>query len=326
MALINTRVVGSKNGPKEEDIPPGIAYATATNLDRCSINDGIFAKHLEQTHSKHPDVPLPLHTVCIKASNLKWVKKGEQVKNFNAKMKDLFYATVCEAQCRTADRDQKLYDPMLKLYHGCPLMINSNFDVQNCIANGTMCKFEGIILKDGVAINDLEKICIDGFYVRCASVSQIHSIKLKLIDGLTHPEEERSVELSPKSKTVTCSIPISLDGEVHRNTYREKRKLKLEQFPVNVSHARTIHKLQGRSLDNIFISSWDYRDNWIYVALSRVKTLRGLFLRMPLDHKKCKPMPFAVRDFMEKMRSKQPPTPVELPDEKRARLRYQYHD
>ena len=75
-------------------------------------------------------------------------------------------------------------------------------------------------------------------------------------------------------------------------------------------------------MESIFISSWDYRDNWIYVALSRVKTHKGLFLRMPLDYRKCKPMPFEVRDFLDEMRKKAPPPRVELPDERRKKARY----
>jgi hypothetical protein len=33
----------------------------------------------------------------------------------------------------------------------------------------------------------------------------------------------------------------------------------------------------------LFVHSWSYVTNWVYVMLSRVKTLDGFFLRMPLS-------------------------------------------
>jgi hypothetical protein len=63
---INTRVLESPTGPKASDIPADATYATASNLDRVAINDGIFAKHLASTHSKNPNVDPPKHTICIK--------------------------------------------------------------------------------------------------------------------------------------------------------------------------------------------------------------------------------------------------------------------
>ena len=41
---------------------------------------------------------------------------------------------------------------------------------------------------------------------------------------------------------------------------------------MSIANARTVHKLKGRSLDNLILLTLDYTDNWIYIALSRVKT------------------------------------------------------
>ena len=80
----------------------------------------------------------------------------------------------------------------------------------------------------------------------------------------------------------------------------------MKQFPVVVPFARTIDKLQGRTLDCVVIVSWYYTGNWMYGALSRMKSLNGLFLLMPLEHHKCKGMPHALRTFWEKIREKGP--------------------
>ena len=80
--------------------------------------------------------------------------------------------------------------------------------------------------------------------------------------------------------------------------------MKMTQFPINVADARTIHKLQGASIDKMVISSWQYGDNWIYVALSRVRELQNLYIRKPLDYQQCKGMDPKLRQFMERLRAK----------------------
>ena len=52
-------------------------------------------------------------------------------------------------------------------------------------------------------------------------------------------------------------------------------------MPINMN-ATTGHKLQGMSKDKLIIVSWSFIPNWIYVVLSRVRTLKGLFLLRPL--------------------------------------------
>jgi hypothetical protein len=47
-------------------------------------------------------------------------------------------------------------------------------------------------------------------------------------------------------------------------------------------NATTGHKLQGSSVDSIFVHAWIY-EKWAYVVLSRVRTHKGLYLRHPLD-------------------------------------------
>ena len=52
----------------------------------------------------------------------------------------------------------------------------------------------------------------------------------------------------------------------------------MTQIPVNSSDAITGHKLQGLTKDNLIVYSWNKLTEWIYVVLSRVKTLNGLYL------------------------------------------------
>lgn len=54
------------------------------------------------------------------------------------------------------------------------------------------------------------------------------------------------------------------------------------QLPVMINNATTSHKLQGASVDNIFVHEWSKLTNWSYVLLSHVRTMSGLFMRSKL--------------------------------------------
>ena len=171
--------------------------------------------------------------------------------------------------------------PLLKLYKDRPLCINQNINVERCIANGAMCKFIGINLKEG-AERYVETIIIDGYYVNCVQACHVHSISVEMIDGNHDPNNPKILNISSVSVAANVHCPIPYNGPITKNTFRFWRHIKFDQFPINVANARTVHKLQGRSIENILISNWDYTGNWVYVVLSRCSTLKGIFLRKPL--------------------------------------------
>ena len=179
---INSRVISPKNNIKEEDIPNNAVYATSNNNDKAAINDGIFAKFVASTHSMNPDVDIPLHTICIKASNMSFKENaGKQYKKENGCMSDIVYSSCSDGHVK--NKDGTRYDPMLKLYEGRPLCISENIDVKNCVANGAVAKFKGIIFKDNLSVDPLEKILIDGYYVYCTNASMVKALVVEMIDG-----------------------------------------------------------------------------------------------------------------------------------------------
>jgi hypothetical protein len=58
----------------------------------------------------------------------------------------------------------------------------------------------------------------------------------------------------------------------------------LYQFPTVLNHATTVHKLQGKSLEQLVIMEWAGKNvkNFVYVSCSRVQSLKGLFLVKPI--------------------------------------------
>ena len=307
--MLNSRVIGSENGPYDSEIPHTVTYATSSNFDRCAINQAIFSKHLRETHSKDPSVPPPRHTICIKASDLTWTGKGKKTP-LNAIAKDIFHATCCEAHVFTGSVKKqksgkltpnrtKMHSPLLKLYGGRPLMLTDNVDVENGLANGSMCFFEKVVLRKGVKIDDLEKIIMDGYYVWCADATQVSHINVRLEEG-----DRRIVSLKATKISAKVEFPVPIFGTVNKRTERWIREISLRQFGINEANARTVHKLQGKSLDHVLVNSWKNFGHWAYVALSRVKSLSGLFLREPIDHSKCTGMDPRVRWFMDQVKDK----------------------
>ena len=80
--------------------------------------------------------------------------------------------------------------------------------------------------------------------------------------------------------------------------------MKITQFGVNSNIATTGHKLQGTSKDQLIVASWNYScPNWVYVVLSRVRTLKGLFLCEKMDESK--PFPVVQEVTLEERRLKE---------------------
>ncbi|KAG7352578.1 PIF1-like helicase [Nitzschia inconspicua] len=302
VATINARVVGACNGPLEKNVPSDAVYATKTNVDRMAINDAIFVKHLEKTHFTDPNRQPPMHTLCIKAGNPRFHLTGtrKEYRVMENKAQDVMYAAVGEAP--VSDKCKKYHDPLLKLYLGRPLCINQNGDVSSCIANGAMCEFRGMKLKPGASMDQFETIVIVGYYVNCVSVTQVESLLLKMLDGNAGEEGEHIIELNPKTIYALARFPVPCLGPITKKSMRTSRRISFDQFPINCANARTVQKLQGRSIKNLVVSAWDYTGNWIYVCLSRCTTLHGLFLREPLNPNKTKGMSEEVKAFMKSMR------------------------
>ncbi|KAG7348980.1 PIF1-like helicase [Nitzschia inconspicua] len=276
VATINAGVVRARNGPLEKNVPSDAVYATKTNVDRMAINDAIFVNHLEKTHFTDPNRQPPMHTLCIKAGNPRYHLTGtrKEYRVMENKTQDVMYAAVGEAH--VSDKCKKYHDPLLKLYLGRPLCINQNEDVSSCIANGAMCEFRGVKLKPGASMDQFETIVIDGYYVNCVSVTQVESLLLKMLDGNAGEEGEHIIELNPKTIYALARFPVPCLGPITKKSMRTSRRISFDQFPINCANARTVHKLQGRSIKNLVVSAWDYTGK-IYVCLSRCTTLHGLF-------------------------------------------------
>ena len=140
---------------------------------------------------------------------------------------------------------------------------------------------------------------------------EMQELVVEMIDGNLDPDKPKVIHLSVQNVTTSVHFPIPWDGPINKHTRRIWRKIKFKQFPVTVANARTVHKLQGRSIKNLVISTWNYTGNWVYVVLSRCATLNGIYMRKPLL--KSRPMSAECKMFHLEFREKK--SPKQLPDD-----------
>ena len=96
----------------------------------------------------------------------------------------------------------------------------------------------------------------------------------QLVVMLKRATKSRTFRLASK-KFTNCTVRVSPHDQVG---VKQEMKCNITQIPVNSSDAITGHKLQGLTKDNLIVYSWNKLTEWIYVVLSRVKTLNGLYL------------------------------------------------
>ena len=115
--------------------------------------------------------------------------------------------------------------------------------------------------------------------VKAVYASQVISIVLKYSNPKILPN---TFKLEPIEFCITTRI---LKPQVLRmkEDDREMVKMKATQLPVISNQATTAHKLQGASINQLFVNIWNYTTNWPYVVLSRLRSSKGLYLRNKLS-------------------------------------------
>ncbi len=75
-----------------------------------------------------------------------------------------------------------------------------------------------------------------------------------------------------------------------------KEAVKIEQFPLIGGYAITIHKSQGQTFDSVNIKAPDCWDpGQLYVALSRVRSIKGMYLMDPITRNSLRSDPRVVK-------------------------------
>jgi len=246
--------------------PPKVQIATFRNKDRDAVNCAIFEQYCDAHAPKDGSVwngamLILMDDVCMENSSRQFVSVQS-----NSVLKQ-FWTTIGEAG---ASSDMKRVDPCLKLYPGCPMMFTENLSVTNGQANGSRVNLLNVNIKPGEQYIPIKLEC--GATIRGYKANQISSLRVKHeVDDMCPQEfeiESTSYKFRTRFETHGDLMNVRMSGT---------------QFPIISNSCTTGHKLQGVTVEALLVNNWEYKQNWAYVVLSRVKTMSGLYLRVPLS-------------------------------------------
>lgn len=267
--LTHIRRINEQATHKGGTIPNDLAYATATNQKRASFNTAVFLKYLEEDGTRD--------AVAIIASD---IYKQTGARTFEKA--DNAWTSFLINSCSEADVSPLPYqgrlDPVLLLHYNKPIMVTKNISVTSGLANGTKAKIHRIITKPGTRH---QTTSVRHFRIRAYRACDIQEIHLIHENTNITP---RLFKLQPEEQQFQVSIPYPKNLQPGGNPKKQTIKLKALQLPIIINNATTGHKLQGATVPNLFVAETSNRhQNWLYVVLSRVKTMHGLKLQYPLD-------------------------------------------
>jgi hypothetical protein len=256
---------------EDTKVPDGIQYASFKNRTRDVINTEVFLKYCDKNRNSDDLVD---GAVMIFADGL-MRKTGEKVWE-RIGCRKFFYESLGEDDIKPGQMKPRL-DPVLKLFRDCPMMLTHNEAVELGMANGTCCTLEQVVLRAGEST----------FIVTLDNGAKVKGVYASQVDRLILRHANKNMEeklFAIKSKVFTVQADWPLPKSLRTSNKRsEKIPMKMHQFPIVRNSATTGHKLQGKTVDSIFVYDWNYVSNWAYVVLSRVTTMNGVLMRKPLS-------------------------------------------
>ena len=259
---INTRLLGNVTLTEKVDcMDTRVTYACTTNKRRNEVINECFQRYVRENS--------PTYSSDSEALPSAILIKGDVSRNgvlLGTEFHQMLWSICCDHN--VIGSTQVKVDPCLKLFFGCPLLITCNtLQKRKLITKGTSVNYAGIKWKAGFS-PETENYC--GFKVLSGSVHNIESLYVQL-------ESKAIRELKPEIFLV--EIRADESSEVLRG-------FEVTQFAVNVNLAATVHSMEGMTKDIVIVADESKKSPWwLYVILSRVTSLNGLFLLKPVTRK-----------------------------------------
>ena len=172
---------------------------------------------------------------------------------------------------------------VLELAIGCEYLYTNNTDVEHGLANGARSVLHDIVLRENATVRFVQLNGAGGG-VHVVSAEDVVALVLKH-KGKNYVSKDVYSDLGPGYFPVGTETAPKMVSFKNRGTF----KVHIKQFPLIVGTVTTGHKLQGDTVDALHVADYGRRgyrvnkDGWLYVMLSRVKTLEGLYLSTPLE-------------------------------------------
>ena len=204
----------------------------------------------------------------------------------------------------------------LNVVIGQDINVTHNVDVPRGIANGTSAVLVDVYVDDNCVRWSKTAQC------HCAKASDVQGLLLKH-HRLPYAEEAHYPPLPPgcfplqvldkRRNAINCEKPVvkvQKGTDKNGNTVERlkkqmvKTRVRIYQFPAVSVFSLTGHKTQGTTTDALIVGppGEKYRlgqGGWLYVVLSRVRSLSGLYLMEPLceDLKKYIPRKAVIKEL-----------------------------
>ena len=159
-------------------------------------------------------------------------------------------------------------DSEIEIKEGARIMLTKNISVADRLINGQL----GTISK--VAFHDF--------------TNEVSVLYISFDDERAGKETIKNcTDLFAKRNNLVPIVPVSANIKINPKRMNSPEIVRT-QFPVTLAWACTVHKVQGLTLDKIVISfalnkQRAFQNGQAYVALSRVRTLDGLFILDKFD-------------------------------------------
>ena len=252
--FINTKVVTVH---KSRHLPKDLRYTTYFNRDRDAINTVLFEECCTRLRCHNVSTR---DTLIVLADRLEAKTSHGTYEPFH---NWFFWENCGEDDIKFPKDCNGRMDSLLKLNKGCQLMLVFNNNVRRRETNGTTVTLISICLKPNIIPI---QILIGKLPVKAIYASQVVSIVLKHNNPNIIPN---TFQLEPIEFRITARILKPKLLQMKEDDC-EMVKMKATQLPVISNQATTGHKLQGASINQLFVNNWNYTTNWPYVVLSRL--------------------------------------------------------
>lgn len=162
----------------------------------------------------------------------------------------------------------------------------TNFDLKTLETFDKSCKAPSALeLKEGCRVMLLKNLNFNKGLINgaCGTVLELKKSESR-VGSLPHQQEVMQSQKSEDEEYILVKFDNDVEEVIAKHTFEAYRDgevvVSREQYPLRLAYGITIHKSQGMTLDKLIVDCNSiFECGQMYVALSRIKSLDGLYLK-----------------------------------------------